>query len=1095
MRADADSYFMWSVSGDGDGDQAAYAVAVDEYSNVFVGGGFGASSPSMLRGYSDWGVPLGSVDYSGSGSMVVRSIVYVAPDKLYVAGEYSGPVTLPGTGASGPFPSSIGDGLFVCRIFIVGSVQPSLVVENVQYFPRTGEKAAVRAICVRSDGGLYVAGSLKGTLQIGNNSVPPQLSLQNGGVFVLGLDPSLTTANLILKGNVSGSGSDCSLADVVLGPDGSLYIAGDLIGTMNLSGSGPQVPISSVGTATSRRIYVARLQTNNDALDGSVIDQGQSADNAVAADLQMLPDGALYLCGTFTGTIGVNDTAGPIASAGGSDIFLGKLRTDALGKFSWLVRGGGTENDSAHALAAEGSATLYMIGSAGKDFTMGSKGTGIAGVLHASVHGGNRDFVVGCYGADGLLQRVKLGGYDGDDWGYALALGPYQNMAVAGAAMPGTQFRSAVGGAQTELFAALLPTQSDVDVLPDDGDGVEVGHNVYQVTAVIENRGTSRVRNVPVRIEIYRGNVLIGSQTVVAFPDSAGRFETWPIASDTFNLPLEDSLGLYTAVIRTEYPPDEDSRNDTIRVAFGPQGGLGHGGNGDDGMLEEGDSLRLRNGRKGIGGTIYTGAAQGIAVEVGLGRLLNNSGTGLRFDARGYVCGAPNQQVALLRADVDGCGIMLSADFSCRAGFNRIVELWNAGTLSARDTTAGPIDAVIENACGAGNARVEICAGCNGGIIWKMERPTLIRLPWNGETAIADEVHITPLEAVTPADTLRSCSIEVLGAGSASIGRQEIRHFDLFHAVGSDSLSADGRRREGRLDALLCAHDGVLEVTGAPSSRSKGVITTLGCASAFTTRLRPLDLAGPGRELSAGAFGRIGAGSNVLVGNLTVRSDSAGLEMIVEMPPFADKLMRVQAFVDSVPNGSVMLPMGYVGGIGEPESVIAVGVDVRSGTPRFSVVFGGRIFLRIKGDVGLIGDSLVIEPVADPNAMTLTEFMLFGKGLSAFAITGEDIVHMDCGGFLGAPAVSAWETMPGIIVTPNPAVDMLHIHARPRPSERARIALADAYGQEVAVVYDALHSSGDIDLHHDIRGIPSGMYYLCLRSGRTEQRVPVVIIR
>jgi hypothetical protein len=74
--------------------------------------------------------------------------------------------------------------------------------------------------------------------------------------------------------------------------------------------------------------------------------------------------GAVYLTGSFSGTLSFNPAGGAnLTSAGGNDIFVTKLDTN--GAFQWAVSAGGTGDDSGNAIAVDSFGDVYVTGSIG----------------------------------------------------------------------------------------------------------------------------------------------------------------------------------------------------------------------------------------------------------------------------------------------------------------------------------------------------------------------------------------------------------------------------------------------------------------------------------------------------------------------------------------------------------------------------------------------------------------------------------------------------------------------------------------------------------------------------------------------------------
>jgi hypothetical protein len=139
--------------------------------------------------------------------------------------------------------------------------------------------------------------------------------------------------------------------------------------------------------------------------------------------------GSSYVTGFFAGTVTIGSIT--LTSAGGNDIFVAKY--NAAGVAQWAVRGGGTGDDIATAIALDNSGNLGITG---------SYGGGVAGTFGSTTlaNDGSQDMFVAKLGNEGTwlwAQRVsgsdtELGQSLGfDSSGNLYVVGFYQSLSVS----------------------------------------------------------------------------------------------------------------------------------------------------------------------------------------------------------------------------------------------------------------------------------------------------------------------------------------------------------------------------------------------------------------------------------------------------------------------------------------------------------------------------------------------------------------------------------------------------------------------------------------------------------------------------------------
>jgi hypothetical protein len=175
---------------------------------------------------------------------------------------------------------------------------------------------------------------------------------------------------------------------------------------------------------------------------------GQSGDNTQALAVAVDRAGNLAVAGWFLGTVDLG--GGPVTSHGGADIFLA-LYTSS-GRHVWSKVFGGSEDDSANAVAIDGGGNVYLAG----DFRAEA---GFDGQRLRSA--GESDLVVAKYAPDGAHLWSKRFGGPGEEHTQALSVDSVGNLLLTGTffstvEVDGTALTSA--GENDILLAKLSPT-------------------------------------------------------------------------------------------------------------------------------------------------------------------------------------------------------------------------------------------------------------------------------------------------------------------------------------------------------------------------------------------------------------------------------------------------------------------------------------------------------------------------------------------------------------------------------------------------------------------------------------------------------------
>lgn len=284
------------------------------------------------------------------------------------------------------------------------------------------------AIATDGEGGVFVAGSFKGTLDFdpgpavidrtaGDDGAPRSRTRGRLDAFVAKYDKEGKIAGLIVVG-----GSGVNLARALAVDDrGGFAIGGQFSGTVDLDPSDPPDPADTLTTDVGRNAYIARYDADGTFRwaigigDDDIAPRG-SSELAVEwsegiRDVAIGPDGRVYAAGMFRGRIDLDpgeETVSRASIDGSRDAFL--VCYDDDGRYVWdtIVGGAGTDQGHAVALGPGGTVALGGVFEETVDFDGGHEE-----MLRSSA--GGWDVFVAAYRGDGELRSVWTWGGKGSD--------------------------------------------------------------------------------------------------------------------------------------------------------------------------------------------------------------------------------------------------------------------------------------------------------------------------------------------------------------------------------------------------------------------------------------------------------------------------------------------------------------------------------------------------------------------------------------------------------------------------------------------------------------------------------------------------------
>ncbi|MDD4223998.1 MAG: T9SS type A sorting domain-containing protein [Candidatus Cloacimonetes bacterium] len=290
-----------------------------------------------------------------------------------------------------------------------------------------------KCITVDSSENIYISGYFSETASFGSTSLG-----SDGGreVFVAKAD---SDGNWLWAVSAGGTGNERGLG-IAVDSTGGIYLTGFFEDTAYF---GPLLLTSSGGND----IFVAKLDGEGDWLwafnaGGSGSDVGRA--------VSVFGDACLYVTGSFTETVLFGNTT--LTSSGGKDVFIGNLDTN--GNWIWAKKAGGASDESAHGIAGDNAANVYLTGR-------------FIGVIHfgdiSLSSSGFEDCFIAKLDSDGNWQWAVRAGGPGQDFGEFVAVDNAANVYFTGyfedTASFGSAWFASIG--YVDIFVAKLDSDGN----------------------------------------------------------------------------------------------------------------------------------------------------------------------------------------------------------------------------------------------------------------------------------------------------------------------------------------------------------------------------------------------------------------------------------------------------------------------------------------------------------------------------------------------------------------------------------------------------------------------------------------------------------
>ena len=353
LQLDAEGQHVWSEGFGGVGYDIGYAVASSNGTATVVlgnftgtidfgGGPLVATGPGdlFLAGLGPSGEHLWSEHFGSASGQIAYALALTPIGESIIAGAFYGSIDF---GGGLLMTAGAGD-VFVAKLDATGKHMWSKRFGDVADHTPYG-------VAVDAAGNVILVGVLNGSIDFGGGVLS---SAGGGDAFVAKLDASGNH----LWSRVFGGVSDEIAYAVAVAPSGNIAITGALYGSVDFGGG----VLTSSGSSD---VFVTMLDpTGLHLWSRRYGDAADQAGHGVALDAS----GNAAITGSFGGLVDFG--GGPLTSAGQRDVFV--LKLDAGGSHQWSRRAGAAGSDLGSAVAMDSAGNVVVTGSFSQSVDFGA---------------------------------------------------------------------------------------------------------------------------------------------------------------------------------------------------------------------------------------------------------------------------------------------------------------------------------------------------------------------------------------------------------------------------------------------------------------------------------------------------------------------------------------------------------------------------------------------------------------------------------------------------------------------------------------------------------------------------------------------------
>jgi hypothetical protein len=294
------------------------------------------------------------VSTNPTDNCICISVAVSQNDDVYISGSFKGTLDIGG----GVTPINT---ISTFHSGFIAKYTSSLTPTSLRGLGSTNpaDNCICNSVAVSQSGDVYISGSFKGTLDIGNGVTPINTTSTFHSGFIAKYTSSLT-ANTLQKLDGTASRDTSAGISLAVSQSGDVYISGSFIGTLDISGG--VTPINTDSTTSSGFVakYTSSLTPNTLKLLGGIA----STDNCICNYLAVSQSGDVYISGSFKGTLDIDGGVTPITTSSNQGGFMAKY-SSTLSHSSINYLGGTSAKDFyiGGSLAISSSDDVYVSSS------------------------------------------------------------------------------------------------------------------------------------------------------------------------------------------------------------------------------------------------------------------------------------------------------------------------------------------------------------------------------------------------------------------------------------------------------------------------------------------------------------------------------------------------------------------------------------------------------------------------------------------------------------------------------------------------------------------------------------------------------------